>query len=53
MDARYLGELVSRIAKDAKIIIASNREPVTRERTAGGIRVERPASGMVAALKTS
>ncbi len=51
MDARYLGGLVSRITKNAKVIIASNREPVTHERDVGGIRVVRPASGMVAALE--
>ncbi|MGB4190386.1 MAG: trehalose-6-phosphate synthase [Syntrophales bacterium] len=50
MDARYLGRLVSRIAKNAKVVIASNREPVMHERDAGGIRVVQPASGMVVAL---
>ncbi|HNU86374.1 MAG: trehalose-6-phosphate synthase [Pseudomonadota bacterium] len=50
MDARYLGRLVSRISKNAKVVIASNREPVMHERDAGGIRVVQPASGMVVAL---
>lgn len=50
MDARYLGGLVSRITQNAKVVIASNREPVMHERDVGGIRVVRPASGMVAAL---
>ena len=50
MDARYLGRLVSRISKNAKVVIASNREPVMHERDAGEIRVVQPASGMVVAL---
>jgi trehalose 6-phosphate synthase len=50
VDARYLGRLVSRISKNAKVVIASNREPVMHERDAGGIRVVQPASGMVVAL---
>ena len=50
MDARYLAGFVSRVTKGAKMVIVSNREPVMHERDVGGIRVVRPASGMVAAL---
>jgi len=51
MDAAYLGGLVSRTTKGAKVIVVSNREPWLHERDTGGIRVVRPASGMAAALE--
>lgn len=51
MDAAYLSGLVSRITKGAKVVIVSNREPWLHERGTGGIRVVRPASGMVTALE--
>jgi alpha,alpha-trehalose-phosphate synthase [UDP-forming] len=51
MDARTLGGLVSRITKGAKVVIVSNREPCMHERDVDGIRIVRPASGMVAALE--
>ena len=51
MDAKSLGGLISRITKGAKVVIVSNREPVMHERDVGGIRIVRPASGMVSALE--
>lgn len=51
MDARDLGRLVSRVAKGAKVIVVSNREPWIHERNATGIKSVRPASGLVTALE--
>jgi alpha,alpha-trehalose-phosphate synthase [UDP-forming] len=49
--AADLAEIVSRISEGAKLIVVSNREPYVHERTEEGIRVVRPASGMVTALE--
>ncbi|PKN63375.1 MAG: trehalose-6-phosphate synthase [Deltaproteobacteria bacterium HGW-Deltaproteobacteria-15] len=51
MDAEALGQLVSRIAEGSKFILVSNREPWLHERDTMGIKVLRPASGMVTALE--
>jgi trehalose 6-phosphate synthase len=49
--AADLAEIVSRVSEGAKLIVVSNREPYIHERTEEGIRVVRPASGMVTALE--
>jgi trehalose 6-phosphate synthase len=49
--AADLAEIVSRVSEGAKMIVVSNREPYIHERTEEGIRVVRPASGMVTALE--
>jgi trehalose-6-phosphate synthase len=46
-----LAEIVTRVSEGAKLIVVSNREPYIHERTEEGIRVVRPASGMVTALE--
>jgi len=51
MRADELAEVVSRVSTGAKLIVVSNREPVVHERVAEGVRVLRPASGMVAAIE--
>ena len=51
MDSRDLGQFVSRITTGAKVIIVSNREPWLHERDTVGVKVVRPASGMVTALE--
>src|SRR5512143_3258122 len=51
MGARELLETVARASSGAKLIVVSNREPVSHELGAEGIRRVRPASGMVAAIE--
>jgi trehalose-6-phosphate synthase len=51
MDGKDLGRLVTRIAKSARVVIVSNREPWLHERGTQGIKAVRPASGMVTALE--
>jgi len=51
MKSSELAEVVSRISAGAKVIVVSNREPYVHERIEEGIRVVRPASGMVTALE--
>ncbi|HEU5360904.1 MAG TPA: trehalose-6-phosphate synthase [Candidatus Deferrimicrobiaceae bacterium] len=51
MKASELAEIVSRVSAGAKLIVVSNREPYVHEREEEGIRVVRPASGMVTALE--
>lgn len=51
MTAKELAEVVSRVAHGAKLIVVSNREPVLHERVADGIRMLRPASGLVTAIE--
>ena len=51
MGATELSEIVARVSAGAKLIVVSNREPVSHERGAEGIRAVRPASGMVAAIE--
>ena len=51
MKAADLAEIVSRVSEGAKLIVVSNREPYIHQRTDEGIRVVRPASGMVTALE--
>lgn len=51
MDGKDLGRLVTRIAKSARVVIVSNREPWLHERGTEGIKAVRPASGMVTALE--
>jgi trehalose 6-phosphate synthase len=51
MDAKELGRIVSRIAKGAKVMVVSNREPWLHERDAMGVKPVRPASGLVTALE--
>ncbi|MDD4050572.1 MAG: trehalose-6-phosphate synthase [candidate division Zixibacteria bacterium] len=46
-----LMSLASQVAKDAKIIVVSNREPVVHELTDHGIEAIRPASGLVTGLE--
>jgi trehalose-6-phosphate synthase len=49
--AHALLEFVTNTAKDTKVIVVSNREPVIHEPTAHGIRAVRPASGLVTGLE--
>lgn len=51
MNASELAVTVSRVSSGAKLIMVSNREPYIHEREDEGIRVVRPASGMVTALE--
>ncbi len=51
MAASDLAEVVARVSAGAKLIVVSNREPVSHERVREGIRAVRPASGMVAAIE--
>ena len=51
MKSSELAEVVSRVSAGAKLIVVSNREPYVHERVEEGIRVVRPASGMVTALE--
>ena len=51
MKAAVLADIVSRVSEGAKLIVVSNREPYIHERMEEGIRVVRPASGMVTALE--
>lgn len=51
MDAESLGKLVSRASKGSRFIVVSNREPWVHERDTNGIRMLRPASGMVTAIE--
>lgn len=51
MKAAVLAGIVSRVSEGAKLIVVSNREPYIHERMEEGIRVVRPASGMVTALE--
>jgi len=51
MGATELSEVVARASSGAKLIVVSNREPVSHERRADGIRAVRPASGMVTAIE--
>jgi len=51
MGASELSEIVARVSSGAKLIVVSNREPVSHERGADGIRAVRPASGMVTAIE--
>lgn len=49
--ARALTELVSRVSNSSKVIVVSNREPVSHQPTAGGIEEVRPPSGLVTGLE--
>src|SRR5512145_1152235 len=49
--AAELTEIVARVSSGAKLIVVSNREPVSHERRPEGIRTVRPASGMVTAIE--
>jgi trehalose 6-phosphate synthase len=49
--ASGLSEIVSRTADGAKVIVVSNREPYMHERAPEGVRVVRPAGGMITALE--
>src|SRR3990172_12984636 len=51
MRANDLKKVVSRVSAGAKLIVVSNREPVVHERVAEGVKVLRPASGMVTAIE--
>ncbi|MGE5663162.1 MAG: alpha,alpha-trehalose-phosphate synthase (UDP-forming), partial [Deltaproteobacteria bacterium] len=51
MGAAELSEIVARASSGAKLIVVSNREPVSHEHRPEGIRTVRPASGMVAAIE--
>jgi trehalose 6-phosphate synthase len=51
VDAAELGQRAGQVTAGAKVIIVSNREPYSHERTAHGIRAVRPASGMTVALE--
>jgi trehalose 6-phosphate synthase len=51
IDAKYLGNFVSRTTRGSRVCVVSNREPWLPERTAGGIEMIRPASGLVTALE--
>lgn len=51
MTAKELAKIVSRVSSGAKLIVVSNREPVVHERVAEGIKILRPASGMVTAIE--
>lgn len=51
IDAKYLGNFVSRTTRGSRVVVVSNREPCLHERTAGGIEMVRPASGLVTALE--
>ena len=51
MRANDLKKVVSRVSAGAKLIVVSNREPVVHERIAEGVKVLRPASGMVTAIE--
>jgi trehalose 6-phosphate synthase len=51
MGAAKLSEIVARVSSGAKLIVVSNREPVSHERRPEGIRTVRPASGMVTAIE--
>ncbi len=51
MGARELSEVVARVSAGAKLIVVSNREPVSHVRGPQGIRAVRPPSGMVAAIE--
>ena len=51
MKGSELAEIVSRVSEGARLIMVSNREPYVHERGEDGIRVVRPASGMVTALE--
>jgi trehalose 6-phosphate synthase len=50
MNAAELGKRAGQVTAGAKVIIVSNRQPYSHERTAHGIRAVRPASGMTVAL---
>ncbi|HEX9206163.1 MAG TPA: trehalose-6-phosphate synthase [Candidatus Deferrimicrobiaceae bacterium] len=50
MTSSRIPAILSRISPGAKLIVVSNREPAMHERVAGGIRLIRPASGMVTAI---
>jgi trehalose-6-phosphate synthase len=49
--SRKIPAILSRISPGAKLIVVSNREPAMHERVAEGIRMIRPASGMVTAIE--
>lgn len=51
VSAQALARLVHKAARDVKIIIVSNREPVIHIPTERGIEAVRPASGLVTALE--
>ena len=51
MRANDLKVVVSRVSAGAKLIVVSNREPVVHERVAEGVKILRPASGMVTAIE--
>ncbi|MDD5760925.1 MAG: trehalose-6-phosphate synthase [bacterium] len=51
MISRKIPSILSRIYPGAKLIVVSNREPAMHERVAEGIRLVRPASGMVTAIE--
>ena len=51
MISRKISSILTRICPGAKLIVVSNREPAMHERVAEGIRLIRPASGMVTAIE--
>jgi trehalose 6-phosphate synthase len=51
MVSREHPAILSRIVPGAKLIVVSNRQPVTHERVADGISAIRPASGMVTGIE--
>jgi len=51
IDAKYLGNFVSRATRGSRVVVVSNREPCLHERKANGIEMIRPASGLVTALE--
>ncbi len=46
-----LARTVARVSRGAKLVVVSNREPYLHIRAPEGIRVMRPASGMITALE--
>jgi trehalose 6-phosphate synthase len=51
VEARQLGQFVSRVTRGSRVVVVSNREPCLHERNATGIEMIRPASGLVTALE--
>ena len=49
--AAGLAARIEAVARGMKLIVVSNREPCIHERTGQGLRIVRPASGMVTALE--
>jgi trehalose 6-phosphate synthase len=50
MTIQELAGKVAAVSNGAKLVVASNREPFVHEQNGSGLRVVRPASGMVTAI---